>query len=521
MSYKVILTFSFIFFVNTLSAQVNWSNDIAPIIYDKCVECHRPNGIGPFDFTSYENAYDFRYSIQGAISSGEMPPWLPNKDYRHFADEFFLTDEEEQQIMDWVNTGAASGDLSQAPPLPPLPSGASLLESIDYVVAIEPYTLQSNQDEYRWFVIETDFSETVYVNKIEVFPGLKNVVHHADISYDVTDLSLNNDLLDPLPGFNNSTGGPNYSFYMNAWQPGANIAEYPDGWGIAVPPGADFVIEIHYGPGGIGQIDSTIMNLEFVPAAEVEKAVKVGWLLSDSGPTLLDGPLYIPANQTKTFHQQSAPLSQPMSLISICPHMHYLGKSYKVWAETPDGSTIPLIDIPQWDFNWQRYYSFPYVEYLPSGTTLHSEGVYDNTVNNPHNPSNPPVDVSKGTKTTDEMFLCYFIYANYEPGDENVFLGDTIPDDYGVGIFNPILEIQELNLFPNPSTDVIYADIKNIGKGRLQILNIEGKVIHSSEVRNVSDKLNEGIFIAHLDNGIYFLRVESDAREYSGVFVKK
>ena len=246
----------------------------------------------------------------------------------------------------------------------------------------------------------------------------------------------------------------------------------------------------------------------------------MGWLLYDAAPSLLDGPLYIPANQTRTFHQQSAPLSQPMSLISICPHMHYLGKSYKIWAETPDGSTIPLIDIPQWDFNWQRYYSFPFVEYLPAGTTLHSEGVYDNTVNNPHNPSNPPVDVSKGAKTTDEMFLCYFIYANYEIGDENVFLGDTIPDDFQVGISNPILEMNDLNLFPNPSRDVIYSGIKNLAKGIIQILNIEGKVIHSAEVGNVSDELNEGIIISHLDEGVYFLRVEFEELVYLGSFVR-
>lgn len=520
MNIQSILLFIFLITTSTLSSQVNWSDDIASIIYNKCIECHRPNGIAPVEFTSYENAYDFRYWIQGAIVDGSMPPWLPNEDYRHFADEFFLTDEEEQKIIDWVNAGAPSGDLSQAPPLPPLPSGQSSLESIDYVVAIEPYTLQSNQDEYRWFVIETNFTETVYVNKIEVIPGLKNVVHHADLSYDVTGQSLTNDLLDPLPGFNNSTGGPSYSFYMNAWQPGANIAEYPEGWGIAVPPGADFVIEIHYGPGGMGQIDSTVMNLEFIPSNEVEKAVKVAWLLSDSAPILLDGPLFIPANQTRTFHQKSAPLGEDMSLISICPHMHYLGKSYKVWAETPNGSIIPLIDIPEWDFNWQRYYSYPFIEHLPAGTILHSEGVYDNTTDNIHNPSNPPVNVYKGTKTTDEMFLCYFIYADYEAGDENIFIGDTIANNSPVGIFNPIIAVNDLELYPNPSRDIIYSITEDLKKGTIQILNIEGKIMHSSEVENISEQLNNGIFISHLNEGLYFLHIKLEDEEYTGSFVK-
>lgn len=506
--------------LNSLHPQVNWSDDIADIIYDKCAECHRPNGIGPYSFLSYESAYDFRYLIQGVISSGEMPPWLPDKDYRHFADEFFLTDVETQKIMDWVNTGAPSGDLSQAPTPPTFPEGGSLLESIDYVVAIEPYTLQSNQDEYRWFVIETDFTETVYVNKIEVFAGLKDVVHHADISYDLSGQSLANDLLDPLPGFNSSIGGPSYSFYMNAWQPGGNIAEYPEGWGIAVPPGADFVIEIHYGPGGIGQVDSTFMNLQFVPADEVERAVSVGWLLYDSPPVLLDGPLFIPANQVRTFHQRSAPLSSPMSLISICPHMHYLGKSYKVWAEEPDGTIIPLIDIPQWDFNWQRYYSYPFIQHLPAGTVLHSEGVYDNTTNNPNNPSNPPVNVSRGAKTTDEMFLCYFIYADYEEGDELIMMGDTIPDENTTSILNPFVETVEIDLFPNPSQELIFGQLVTTENGIIQIMDVNGRIIHSSKVENVAEKLDKGIFISHLKNGMYFLHIKCEDKEYLSSFVK-
>ncbi len=510
------------FFVSfQLNAQINWSEDVASIIYDKCVECHRPQGIAPYSFTTYQDAYDFRYFIQDAISSGQMPPWLPDQDYRHFADEFFLTQDEEQKILDWVNQGAPSGDLNIAPNPPSFVNGSnSLLESIDYTVAIEPYTLQSNSDEYRWFVIPTNFSETVYVNKIEVFAGLKNIVHHADLSYDLSGNSLANDLADPLPGFNNSTGGPSISHYMNAWQPGGNIASFPENWGIAVPPGADFLIEIHYGPGGIGQIDSTIMNLQFVAPENIERAVNVAWLLSDSAPILQDGPLTIPANTIKTFHQETEPLSEPMSLISICPHMHYLGKSYKVWAETPGGTIIPLIDIPQWDFNWQRYYTYPYIEYLPVGTTIHSEGVYDNTDNNPNNPSDPPVDVSRGLKTTDEMFLCYFIYTDYEIGDENIFMGDTVTENITSSIFNPNIETINLNLFPNPSSSLIYSDVEIEGEAAIEIINVDGKIIHQTQVNNIDVILKNGIHVSHLKNGLHYLKIKYEDKIYLNSFVK-
>lgn len=95
-----------------------------------------------------------------------------------------------------------------------------MLTTVDHVVAIPPYTLQSDLDEYRWFAIPTNFPDTVYVNAIEVLPGIDDVVHHVDISFDMTGNTMANDMQDPLPGFNGSTGQPTYTFYMNAWQPG-------------------------------------------------------------------------------------------------------------------------------------------------------------------------------------------------------------------------------------------------------------------------------------------------------------
>ena len=111
------------------------------------------------------------------------------------------------------------------------------------------------------------------------------------------------------------------------------------------------------------------------------------------------------------------------SLLSICPHMHLLGKSYKVWMETPAGDSIPLIDIPHWDFEWQFYYRFLSPVHVPAGTVFKTEGVYDNTVWNPLNPNDPPQEVTYGSLTTDEMFLVYFIWAAYQEGDEELVFG--------------------------------------------------------------------------------------------------
>ncbi len=151
------------------------------------------------------------------------------------------------------------------------------------------------------------------------------------------------------------------------------------------------------------------MNLQFLKEEGNARGVNVGWLLGQSAPILVDGPLFIPANETVTFHQELGPIPEALFLVSICPHMHFLGKSYKVWYETAAGDSIPLIDIPHWDFHWLKYYTYPMVEVIPQGATIKSEGVYDNTSANHDNPNDPPIDVSVGPKTTDEMFLCYFI----------------------------------------------------------------------------------------------------------------
>lgn len=515
-----LLTFCLFLICQSMFAQTpTWSEDIAPLIYENCSSCHHTGAIAPFELMSYEDVVTYAPFIHEAIEHREMPPWPADPNYRHFAHETYLEDDEIQAIHEWIDWGMPLGDPNNEPAPPEfLPSG-SLLDAIDYVVEIEPYTLQSNTDEYRWFVIPTNFSETVYISKIEVFAGLDQVVHHADLSYDLTGHSQAMDDLDPLPGFNNSTGSPNYDYYINAWQPGGNIPTYPQNWGIEVPPGADFVVEIHYGPGGIGLTDSTKMNLQFIQNPVGVRPVYASWILTDSWPVLVDGPLVLPPNEISTFHQQSNPIGNDLSLIAICPHMHFLGKSYKVWAETPTGETIPLIDIPHWDFHWQKYYYFQEIQKLPAGSILHSEGVYDNTTNNHDNPNFPPITVYRGLNTTDEMFLCYFIFANYQAGDEFIVQDSTI-------LVNSI-EIQQepiaLEIFPNPVGNElhIHGEVPRIEKLNFRIVNLEGKELMNWKMETSTQKVEEQISTENFPKGLYYLEWFGEQLEGVLPFIKE
>ena len=496
-----------------VSAQnLTWSDDVAEIIYNNCSRCHRVGGIAPFELMSYQDAVDAAGSIYHVAENNEMPPWPADPHYRRFAQEEILTYEEKSAILAWMDQGFEQGNPANEP-LPPYfaPNGSNL-ETIDFTVAIEPYTLQSNTDEYRWFAIENPYPDTIYINKIEVIPGLDQVVHHADISYDNTGITMANDLADPLPGFNGSTGAPNYSFYMNAWQPGGNIATYPEGWGIAVPPEVDFVVEIHYGPGGIGLTDTTQMHFEFVSNPNNVRPISVGWLLGQSPPTMIDGPLVIPANEVVAFHQELT-LNSDISFISVCPHMHFIGSSYKIWAVTPTNDTIPIIDIPNWDLHWQKYYMFREIQVLEAGTTIYSEGIYDNTLANHDNPFNPPQTVYQGGGTLDEMFLTYFIYAPYQAGDENIVLDDSPLVDITASVES--LTAERLNFYPNPTQDLL--TLSQDFEGRLTIVDIRGKVLLS---RTTENSTRTSIDVSEFPAGVYTAILQNEESRYVGRFTK-
>ncbi|MBL7942058.1 MAG: T9SS type A sorting domain-containing protein [Flavobacteriales bacterium] len=476
--------------LGTLSgmAQFTWSEDIAPILYDHCVHCHREGQIGPFPLYTYEEALAYDDEISEQVVTGTMPPWPANPEYRHFAYENLLTEEEKQKIALWVAAGSPEGDPDLAPG-PPVYNEGSQLDEVDMVLEMEPYTLQYNTDEYRWFTIENPFEETIYVNAIEVIPGLPEFVHHADLSYDMSGDSHYYDNLDPLSGFNGNTGSPNYDYYMNAWMAGGNVMQYPDGWGIEVLPGAYFVFEVHYGAGGQGQVDHTRMNLKLVDNPQDVRPVYASWLMNGAE----EGGSFIPANEVSWYTQQSGVFWSERSLLTICPHQHMLGDSYRVWLETAEGDSIPLIDIPHWDFHWQMYYTFLYPQHVPVGSRVRAEASYDNTESNEHNPNDPPEHVYWGPNTTDEMMMVFSTWSPYMEGDENLLMDST----YVVSASSLTQEI-ELSVYPNPADDHFY--IKSVpGIAEVSLTDINGRIIWTEiglgPVRRIScETLCQGIY---------------------------
>jgi hypothetical protein len=246
------------------------------------------------------------------------------------------------------------------------------------------------------------------------------------------------------------------------------------------------------------------MNLRFVTAPGPVRPVRVGWMLNHGN--MVNGPLFIPANTEQTFNHQLT-LSNDRSLLSICPHMHQLGKSFEVWAEIPGGEVIPLVNIPQWDFHWQLYYTFQHVQVLPAGTVIKSEGVYDNTIFNPWNPNVPPQNVSAGGSTTDEMFLCYFIWSNSQPGDELILMDSTLMTS------TPELPAAEVSLrvFPNPTTGMVHFSVPEEVGAALQYVVRDGigRMVMAGTLHKGSGELLFREDLGHLAPGMYWVELRS------------
>src|SRR5688572_19115779 len=175
-------------FISVLAfGQVTFTKDIAPIIYNNCTKCHRPNEIGPFSMTNYAEIAPWAPMIKYVTSIRYMPPWKADPHFSRFVGERVLTDEQIALIAEWADNGAPFGNASEEPPLPVFPTGSQVGTPDLVLTMTESFTHQGgNQDEYRVFVFPTGLTEDKQVATVELRPGNRKVLHHALFSFDVT-----------------------------------------------------------------------------------------------------------------------------------------------------------------------------------------------------------------------------------------------------------------------------------------------------------------------------------------------
>lgn len=425
-----------------LPEKVTFNEHVAPIIHHNCTPCHRADGGAPFQMITYRDVAKRAKMICDVTADRYMPPWPADPNYRSFVGERFLTDRQIAILQKWLDNGKEEG-LGTAPEPPSFLNGSEFGKP-DLVVHFQDsiFLEGNNLDKFMAVKVPFELEHDTFIRLIEFVPGNRNLVHHmnghlmnyeegakADVfegQFAVEDKdSGNRGMYGTLKIANDDGTFPVLSPSVSNYLPGVLPAMYPNGIGtIPVKRKAAFLIRnIHYGPTPVDDYDRSYFNIFFTdqPPKRPIQELMMGTL----GETPVVPPLVVLPEKVMNV-QTNYRVAQDMSLLTINPHMHLIGRSFKAWALTPSGDTIPLISIPKWDFRWQYFYTFHHMLKIPKGSVIHAEGVYDNTLDNPNNPYDPPKTVVEpvagNMKTTDEMFQFIITYLPYQPGDENISL---------------------------------------------------------------------------------------------------
>ena len=369
---------------------ITYSNRIAHILQNRCVECHRSGQIAPFALTDYDEVAGWADMIDEVVQEQRMPPWHASPDYGHFANDRRMTSAEKSAIADWVAAGAPEGDPADLPEPPQYVDDWQLPGKPDLVFDIhkEPFVVPAEGAlEYQYFSVDPNFTKDTWVQACEIRPGNMAVVHHI-LMWVVPPGGTLRDMVA-------ATGG-----FLFAYVPGMRPYAFAPGMAKVVPAGSELVFQVHYTPIGTEQKDSGRIGLVLTDADDV--TTKVMTLSAEQHK------LKIPAREAN--HREEAvsrELPEDRLLLGMMAHAHLRGKSFRYEALYPDGTTEILLDIPDYDFNWQTLYRLTEPKPLPAFTRIRCVARYDNSEKNLSNPD-PTVDVIWGSQTSDEMLIGYF-----------------------------------------------------------------------------------------------------------------
>jgi hypothetical protein len=380
-----------------------FSNEVVRILQARCQTCHRPGEHAPFALLTYRDAYEKRDDLRDAVQGRAMPPWKPVPGFGEFLEPRRLTEVEVTTLVRWVDAGAPEGDPAKLPPPVVFPAGWQLGPPDHVLEMPEPYTVAARaSDVYRCFVIPTDFPEDRWVTKAEWAPGDRKIVHHVLSFIDTSAAAEALDRGDPGPGYP-CFGGPGFAPAggLTGWAPGMQPRVMADGIGMLLPKGAKVVVQMHYNNDAPeSRTDRTRLGLHFAKAPIDQRQRSIA---------ILNRTFTIPPGERRYEVRGSltVPPGRDLHAHTIAPHMHLLGREMKVTATYRDGTVRPLVHIDDWAFNWQGSYTFAKPVPLPAGTRIDMLAVFDNSAENPRQPSRPPRPVSWGEGTTDEMAIVF------------------------------------------------------------------------------------------------------------------
>jgi hypothetical protein len=397
------------------TAEVTYHRDVRPLLEQHCIRnCHEPGTVAPFSFQNYDEVYALREVVANAVEARTMPPWLAADGCSDYVGDRSLSDEEIDAIVAWADGGGPEGrpDEYMAPGMPDRPG----LSRVDVQVKLpEPYLPRKMPDDYRCFIADWPETETTYVTGVRATPGNYSTVHHV-ITYAIDpDRVAEYEALDAAedgPGYT-CFGGPGASStdwaagrWIGAWAPGGEGYDFPAGTGLRMEPGSKVIIQVHYNAlAADGLPDQTTVEYRVDDTVEKEAHMML-W----ANPNWLYGEMPIPANAQSTVHSFEYDPTKVMDVLTtvipadvafeihnVAHHMHKRGRRAYQAIMRADGSEQCLVDMENYDFDWQSGYRFERPVRFDPGDQLHMECEWDNT--------GTDKEVNWGEGTDDEMCL--------------------------------------------------------------------------------------------------------------------
>jgi hypothetical protein len=403
------------------AGSVTFNKDIAPILFNNCATCHRPGEAAPFSLLSYSDARKRARQLAAVTESRFMPPWkADHSDYTLRGDRR-LTGDQIGLIRQWAEEGAIEG-TGALPPLPKFVDGWQL-GTPDLVVKMgDTFSVpKDGPDIYRNFALPLGLTEDKFIRAIEFRPSARTVVHHSLFFFDASGSARRMDEQDPTPGYSGGMGGISRSIggfggggrvtqegtaktdatfgSLGGWAVGGQPKELPEDLAWYLPKGSDLVLSTHFHPSGKVEYETSTVGIYFAkhPPSKRFAGVQLPALFG-----FFSG-IEIPAGEPNYTIADSFTLPVDVKGIAVGAHAHYLAKQMKMIATLPTGEKKTLLAINDWDFSWQDQYQFSKPVDLPKGTRLDVSISYDNSAENPRNPSSPPKKVEWGEGSTDEM----------------------------------------------------------------------------------------------------------------------
>tara|TARA_B110000240_G_scaffold155506_1_gene172697 strand:- start:12 stop:2102 length:2091 start_codon:yes stop_codon:yes gene_type:complete len=368
---------------------ISYHDTIAPILEERCVECHQVGGIGPWAMTSYDMIKGFSPMIREVIRTDRMPPWHSDPNIGSFLHDRSLTSKEIKTLVHWIEAGSPRGEgydplADPRESLPDWPLGVP-----DLILTVPSFDVPATGvvDYQRPYVVNP-LEEGKWLRASTVKVGSRESVHHVLTGY-LKEI--------PKSGQSNEV---RWGASVGGYAVGAESMIAREGLGTYIPAGGAIGLQMHYTPFGREVTDTTQIGLYFYDKRPPR-------MLRNS--VIMDFSIEIPPE--KANHAETAYLEFPKDaeLFYAFPHAHYRGQSSTLAIRYPDGREEMILSLPKYDFNWQRAYEFKDPIKVPAGAKLIARYTYDNSTQNAANPD-PSKKIVWGDQSFEEMLYTAISY---------------------------------------------------------------------------------------------------------------